>query len=198
MDKEEGNYFSGIIDENKIESVRAIEDGPVRTIIEAVMKYDNSFICIRYHLPKRGTQVKVTVRVYWNEKMKMLKLSIPTTIENACYTGQQAYGSEQLLTDGNENVSHKWNILYNKDYAVSVINDCTYGSDVLDGEIRISLLRSAAMQQENPTFRLGTNTLCRRTDFHRIWIRGKTIRILAGCFRNNRKIQQSGKRSGCM
>lgn len=143
MDKEEGNYFSGIIDENKIESVRAIEDGPVRTIIEAVMKYDNSFICIRYHLPKRGTQVKVTVRVYWNEKMKMLKLSIPTTIENACYTGQQAYGSEQLLTNGNENVSHKWNILYNKDYAVSVINDCTYGSDVLDGEIRISLLRSA-------------------------------------------------------
>ena len=143
MDKDEGNIFSGIIDVNKIESVRVIEDGSVRTIIEAVMKYDNSFICIRYHLPKKGTQIKVTVKVYWNEKMKMLKLSIPTAIDNPSYIGQQAYGSEKLLTNGDEMVSHKWNVLYNKEKALSVINTGTYGSDVLDNEMRISLLRSA-------------------------------------------------------
>lgn len=143
MEKEEGNVFSGILDENLIESVRAIEDGPVRTIIEAVMKYDNSFICLRYHLPKKGTQIKVTAKVYWNEKMKMLKLSIPTTLQNASYTGQQAYGSEKLLTNGEEMVSHKWNVLHNSDGALSVINTGTYGSDVLDSEMRISLLRSA-------------------------------------------------------
>ncbi|HQM96378.1 MAG TPA: glycoside hydrolase family 38 C-terminal domain-containing protein [Clostridia bacterium] len=143
MDKEEGNVFSGIIDENKIESVRVIEDGAVRTIIEAVLKYDNSFICIRYYLPKKGTQIKVTAKVYWHEKMKMLKFSIPTTIENASYVGQQAYGSEKLMTNGDEMVSHKWNVLYNKEKALSVINTGTYGSDVLDNEMRISLLRSA-------------------------------------------------------
>jgi alpha-mannosidase len=143
MDKAEGNVFSGIIDENKIDSVRVIEDGAVRTIIEAVMKYDNSFICIRYHLPKKGTQIKVTAKVYWHEKMKMLKLSIPTTIDNASYTGQQAYGSEKLLINGDEMVSHKWNVLYNRNKALSIINTGTYGSDVLGNEMRISLLRSA-------------------------------------------------------
>jgi hypothetical protein len=47
--------------------------------------------------------------------MKMLKFSIPTTIENASYVGQQAYGSEKLMTNGDEMVSHKWNVLYNKE-----------------------------------------------------------------------------------
>lgn len=143
MDINEGNVFSGIIDEKQIESVRAIEDGSVRTVIEAVMKYDNSFICLRYHLPKKGTQIKVTVKVYWNEKMKMLKLSVPTVIDNPSYTGQQAYGSEKLLTNGDEMVSHKWNVLHNRQKALSIINTGTYGSDVLDSEMRISLLRSA-------------------------------------------------------
>ncbi len=142
MEKEEGNIFSGILADEKLESVRAIEDGPVRTIIEAIMKYDNSFLVIRYHLPKKGTEVKVTVKVYWNEKMKMLKLSIPTTLNAPLYKGQQAYGSEDLETNGEEMVSHKWNLLYDRENALSVINDGTYGSDVLDNEMRISLLRS--------------------------------------------------------
>ncbi|MFA7673998.1 MAG: glycoside hydrolase family 38 C-terminal domain-containing protein [Clostridia bacterium] len=142
MDKEEGNVFSGILDSNKIDSVRVIEDGEVRTVIEAVMKYNDSFLCLRYYLPKKGTQVKVTAKVYWNEKMKMLKLSIPTTVEKGKYMGQQAYGNEMLLTNGDEMVSHKWNMLFDKDKAVSIVNTGTYGSDVLDNEIRISMLRS--------------------------------------------------------
>ncbi len=142
MDKQEAAVFSGILADEHPESVRAIEDGPVRTIIEAVMKYEHSTLAIRYHLPKKGTQVKVTVTVYWNEKMKMLKLSLPTTIENGRYVGQQAYGSEKLKTDGEEMVSHRWNVLYNNEKALSVINNGTYGSDVLDSEMRLSLLRS--------------------------------------------------------
>ncbi len=141
MGSEEGSRFSGIIEEN-IESVRVIEDGEVRTIIEAVMKYNNSFICQRYYIPKKGTEIKITSKVYWNEKMKMLKLSIPTALNEVEFTGQTAYGSEKLLTNGEEMVSHKWNTLSDGKHAVSMINTGTYGSDCLNRELRVTMLRS--------------------------------------------------------
>ncbi|MCK5759000.1 MAG: alpha-mannosidase [Clostridiales bacterium] len=141
MSREEGSRFSGIVD-GEIDSVRIIEDGEVRTIVEAVMKYKDSFICQRYYLPKKGTEIKITMKVYWNEKMKMLKLSVPTTLQNVVFTGQTAYGSEQLQTNGDEMVSHKWNTLSDGKNAISIINTGTYGSDCKDGELRVTLLRS--------------------------------------------------------
>ncbi len=141
MSMEEGSRFSGILD-GEIESVRIIEDGEVRAVIEAVMKYNDSFICQRYYLPKKGTEIKITLKVYWNEKMKMLKLSVPTTLQNVVFTGQTAYGSERLRTNGNEMVSHKWNMLSDGENAISMINTGTYGSDCKDGELRVTLLRS--------------------------------------------------------
>jgi len=107
-----------------------------------VMKYNNSFICQRYYLPKKGTEIKITSKVYWNEKMKMLKMSVPTTLRDVEFVGQTAYGCEKLLTNGDEMVSHKWNTLSDGTNAVSMINTGTYGSDCKDGELRVSMLRS--------------------------------------------------------
>jgi len=141
MSREEGSRFSGILD-GDIDSVRVIEDGDVRTIVEAVMKYNNSFICQRYYLPKHGTEIRITIKVYWNEKMKMLKMSIPTILKDADFIGQTAYGNEKLLMNGDEMVSHKWNTLSDASHAVSFINTGTYGSDCLEGELRATMLRS--------------------------------------------------------
>lgn len=141
MEKQEGSQFAGIRGEY-IESVRVIEDGKVRTVIEAIMKYNTSYLIQRYYLPKKGTEVKVTTRVFWDEKMTLLKLAIPTTIENGKYIGQTSYGVENLLTNRDEMVSHKWNMAHNLQKAVSIINTGTYGSDFKDGEMRITLLRS--------------------------------------------------------
>lgn len=143
MSKEDGTGFSGIRGE-VIDSVRIIENGEVRAVIEAVLKYEDSFICQTYKLPKKGTELQVQVRVYWNEKSKMLKLSVPTVFEDAGYLGQVAYGVEKLRNNGNEVVAQKWVTVVseNTDYAFSCINDGTYGSDFSSGEMRLSLLRS--------------------------------------------------------
>lgn len=141
MEKQEGSQFAGIKGEY-IESVRVIEEGKVRTVIEAIMKYNTSYLIQRYYLPKKGTEVKITTRVFWDEKMTLLKLAIPTTIENGKYIGQTSYGVENLLTNRDEMVSHKWNMAHNDQKAVSIINTGTYGSDYKDGEMRITLLRS--------------------------------------------------------
>jgi len=77
MSAEDGTKFSGV--KAVIPSVRVIEDGAVRAVIEAVFEYGRSAICQRYMLPKHGTEIEVHTRVHWNEKDRMLKLSIPTT-----------------------------------------------------------------------------------------------------------------------
>jgi len=141
MSDEDGSRFSGILD-GDIESVRVIEEGPVRTIFESVMKYKNSFIAQNYLLPAKGSKITVRTKVYWNEKMKMLKMSIPTTFERVSFIGQTAYGHEELIANGDEMVSHKWNVVTDGEKALSVVNSGTYGSNCVDGDMRITMMRS--------------------------------------------------------
>ncbi len=142
---EVGSEASGI-SLQPVPSVRIIESGGVRTIVESVLAYGRSFIFQRYALPRRGTEMEVELRVHWIEKDKMLKLAVPTPFPRARYVGQTAYGVAELPGDGNEAVAQKWVAVVseNDDAALTVINDSTYGSDFLEGEIRLSLLRSAA------------------------------------------------------
>ena len=145
MSRAAGAWFSGVTADT-LPSVRVIEDGPVRTIVEAVLSFADSLICQRYKLPKQGTEIEVETRVHWNEKDRMLKLSIPTHIPEATYCGQVAYGVAELPNNGDEAVAHKWVAVVSEhhDMALTCINERTYGSDMSDGEVRLSLLRAPA------------------------------------------------------
>lgn len=143
MSPEESGLFSGV--NSSLPAVRVIEDGAVRTVIEAVFQYGSSSICQVYKLPKRGTEVEIELRVYWNEKDKMLKLSIPTALEQGDFFGQTAFGVNPLDREGNETVSQKWISVEDaaQNLAVTCLNNGIYGSDFRQGEVRLSLLRSA-------------------------------------------------------
>lgn len=145
MTPREAARFAGV-HARSLAPVRVIEDGEVRTVIEALFTYGDSFICHRYKLPKQGAQIEVEVRVHWNEKNRMLKLSVPTVLRKARYLGQTAFGIHDLPTSGDELVAQKWvaAVASNPDLAFTCINDGTYGSDFADGELRLSLLRAAA------------------------------------------------------
>lgn len=142
MDKVKGSEFSGLLERN-VESVRVVEDGDVRIVVEAVLSFGDSFICQQYKIPRKGTEVQVDVRVFWNEKDRMLKLSVPTLLKDGKYMGQTAYGAYEVDDNGNEAVSQKWSAVVDGDVAVTCINDCIYGSNYRDGEMRLTLLRSA-------------------------------------------------------
>jgi alpha-mannosidase len=145
LSDEDGQRFSGV-QNPALPSVRVIEDGPVRTVIEAVLGYHDSFICQRYKLPKKGTEMEVEVRVHWNEKDRFLKLSLPTPDYSAKYIGQVAYGVASLPDNGDEAVAQKWVAVVSekRKIALTVANDGSYGSDFCYGELRLSLLRSPA------------------------------------------------------
>ncbi|OGD22824.1 MAG: alpha-mannosidase [Candidatus Aminicenantes bacterium RBG_16_63_16] len=145
MSDEDARRVSGIT-AGGARSVRIIEDGAARAVVEAVFGYGRSVIFQRYKLPKTGTQVEVELRVLWNEMDKMLKLSVPTRLSGGRYIGQVAYGAAGLPVDGTEAVAQKWVAVVSEepDAALTCINDGTYGSDFAGGELRLSLLRSPA------------------------------------------------------
>ncbi len=145
LSPEENQRFSGVLNA-ALPSVRVIEDGAVRSVVEAVLGYGNSRIVLQYKLPKQGTEIEVVVRVHWNEKDRMLKLSLPSLDKASTYMGQVAYGCDTLAGNGSEQVAQKWVAIVSKSLgtALTIINDGTYGSDFCYGEARISLLRSPA------------------------------------------------------
>jgi alpha-mannosidase len=145
MPEQERVQFAGVAG-SKLENVRIIEEGPVRTVVEALSQYNRSFICQRYKIPKKGSEFEVEVRVFWNEKDRMLKMAIPSVFRDGLCTGQVAYGVEKFGSTEDELVAQKWVSVISPDnrYALTVINDRVYGWDYKGGELRMSLLRSPA------------------------------------------------------
>jgi alpha-mannosidase len=152
MSQSDAARFAGVT-AKRLPAVRVIEDGSVRSVIEALFRYEHSTICQRYKLPRVGTELEIETRVYWQEKDRMLKLSFPTPWPDSVLLGQVAYGVEELPNNGNEVVAQKWTAAVSHDngQALSVINDTTYGCDLKAGELRLSLLRSPA-HACHPTF----------------------------------------------
>ena len=145
LSRAESARVSGVSGKS-LDPVRVIEDGAVRTVIESVFRYGDSFAIVHYKLPKQGTEVEMAVRIHWNEKSKFLKLSVPSVFEDAACCGQVAFGVQTFPTTGRELAAQKWvAVVSEKDgRAVTCINAGSYGSDCAEGELRLSLLRSPA------------------------------------------------------
>jgi alpha-mannosidase len=145
MSKKEAARFAGV-SESELDPVRIIEDGHVRTVVEALFQYNYSSLCQRYMIPKKGSELGVEVRVFWDEKDSMLKLSVPSSFQKGDCRGQVAYGVEEFTREEEELVAQKWVGIVSSDkkYALTVVNNGTYGFDFSKGELRHSLLRSAA------------------------------------------------------
>jgi alpha-mannosidase len=183
LDKNAGTKFSGFENEVKLDSVRVIEDGDVRTVVEAVLGFEESFICQRYKLPKTGTQFEIETRVYWNQKNRLLKLLIPMTDAGSEYFGQTAFGTQQLPSNGNEAVAQKWVAVVNKKNGkcFTCINDGVYGSDFSGRNLRLTLLRSPAFsghpEGDNEVVASGrfTERMDQGERLFRFWINGGTV-----------------------
>jgi len=126
--------------------VRVIEDGPVRTVVEAVFVHGRSLLRLRYALPKIGTELEVEARVLWAETDAMLKLAVPTAMARMRVHGQVAFGVERHRREGEELIGHRWLACVSSDgaRALTVVTDATSGFDYAGAELRLSCLRSPA------------------------------------------------------
>jgi alpha-mannosidase len=127
-------------------SVRLVEDGEIRTVVEALFGYGRSFLHQRYCLPKHGRELTVEIRVIWNEKDRMLKWTLPCPWKSPRCIRQVVFGSEELPGSGEEGVFQKWALIASEQekLALSCINDGIYGLDFNGSTLSLSLLRSPA------------------------------------------------------
>jgi alpha-mannosidase len=133
-------------------SIGIIEEGPVRTIFQSIYYYNNSKIILNTLAYAEWPVLEFRIRIHWHEEQKRLKLSIPTILKNKTLLCEIPGGIIERPADGEEHVHSRWFILHgqfkNKGIAIAVINNGQNGLDYKNGEVRLSVLRSAAYCHE--------------------------------------------------
>ncbi|HHS13935.1 MAG TPA: alpha-mannosidase [bacterium] len=164
----------------RLPPVRIIENGPVRTTIESLFFYRDSTLCQRVRFPFTGREIEIELIVNWNEKDRMLKWCWPTPFKPGICRGEDAYGT-QHFQENREWTAQRWMAVSppEENRLLTIINDRIYGFDCVDGELRLSLLRSPAysghpvdgkeciVRQDRYETRMDTGT-----HVFRFWIQG--------------------------
>lgn len=139
-------------------SVRTIKRGPVRTILESVLAHNSSRIVFHTIIYPAWPAIEFRLRVRWNEERKMLKLAVPTVFLAGALLCEIPGGAILRPSDGQEHVFGRWAVVEGesrgRNAALAVAGCGPHGLDFRDGELRISVLRSAAYCHERG-FKLG-------------------------------------------
>lgn len=105
--------------------------------------YNNSEIIADYRLYKGFDDLRITFKVNWQEKLKMLKLEFPTAFKNAADFASAPYGYMKRKADGKEQPMQKWVAAVENGYGLGISTDTRTAYSLKDGNMRISCLRSA-------------------------------------------------------
>jgi alpha-mannosidase len=133
-------------------NLKIIENGPVRTIYESHFTYNHSQIVIRTLSYPDWPVLEFRFRVLWSEMRKRLKLVIPTAFKSGALLCEIPGGIITRPADGQEHVHGRWFMLEGhvdkKRAALGIAHIGLHGLDFKDGEVRLSVLRSAAYCHE--------------------------------------------------
>lgn len=116
---------------------KVTEDGDVRITLRITTRYNNSVLQREYSLIPNSKEIRVKVKVDFHEKFRTLKFTFPATDQKV--TAQIPYGTIKRDLYTGEEPCGMW--IANGDLCVA--NDSKYGYDSEDGEIRLTILRSA-------------------------------------------------------
>lgn len=141
MSKEEAIKFTHI--KTELNPLRVIEEGPVRTVIEALYKYKSSFAVVKYTFYKNSESIDININTFWNEKDKALKLHIPANFEGQL-KGETAYGIQVLSDSGIEEDMQRWCRFCGGKNSIGIVNYGTYAVSFKDNDIMLTLQRSPA------------------------------------------------------
>ena len=128
----------------ELKSIQWLECGHIRNIIRVIKLLGKSQFCQDYILDKNSPILHIRNQVNWQEDHVLVKASFPLNINAKYATYEIACGAIERPIDDPikwEVPALKWADL-SDDYGVSLLNDCKYGYDVKNGQLRLTLLRS--------------------------------------------------------
>lgn len=136
-----------------------IAEGPIRTITESIHRYNQSRLVLHTIAYASFPALEFRLRLHWQEERCRLKLSIPTLFKSSHVQCEVPGGVWQRPADGQEHVHRRWLMiegdLGDSPVGLAVVHQGLHGFDFQEGELRLSLLRSAAYCHEQG-FKLGS------------------------------------------
>jgi alpha-mannosidase len=132
------------------QSVKLIESGPLRAIIEVQHATEKSKFMQDIILYAGIDRVDVANTIDWHEQHILLKAAFPLSASNSMATYEIPYGNIERPTTRNnswedakfEVSALRWADLGNDQHGFSLLNNSKYGYDAKDNVLRLTLLRS--------------------------------------------------------
>lgn len=134
-----------------LQSVELIEVGNLKAVIRFKYKYMNTTISQDMIVYVNSSRIDFKTNVDWREKKQLLKVAFVVDIRSTMATYDVQFGNVKRPTHWNtswdrarfESVAQQWVDLSERNYGVSLLNNCKYGHDIKDNVMRLTLLKSA-------------------------------------------------------
>ncbi|TAK59297.1 MAG: hypothetical protein EPO22_10405, partial [Dehalococcoidia bacterium] len=136
------------------ESADGIEDGEHVRVVRQRGSWRDSHIELDVVTWRHTPVVELRLRADWREPRQILKFEVPAALEGARTIAAVPGGVARRVPDGGEEPCQDWlaveGAIAGEPYSVGVVNDATYAYDCLDGQLRVTLLRSAPYAEHDP------------------------------------------------
>ena len=132
------------------DSIRVVEDGPLRVAIEIIKTFSRSRIRQRLSLETGASWVDSRIEIDWHEDYRLLKLAFPVAVTSKKASYHIPYGVIERATDDSnrwdrakcEAPALMWADLSETTHGFSIINNCKHGYDIRGRVMRLTLLKA--------------------------------------------------------
>lgn len=139
-----------------ITKMELIENNGVRQGVRVTSAYNHSVLTQEFYLYRGSRSIRVTARLMWMEKGKILKLCFyPDTVFNRS-TYEIPYGKQERAANGNEVCGQRWLDYCGVDrnagfpYGIGLVNDGKYSFSAAHNEFDMTVVRSAVFAHHEP------------------------------------------------
>ncbi|MHC1750170.1 MAG: alpha-mannosidase [Cellulosilyticaceae bacterium] len=135
----------------ELQAITVVENNHLRCVVQLAWQYMKTTIKQDMIFYSEDPRIDFKTWVDWRERKQLLKVAFPVDIRTNYATYDIQYGNVRRPNHWNtswewakfETVAHKWVDLSERNYGISLLNDCKYGHDIKDNVIRLTLLKAA-------------------------------------------------------
>lgn len=135
-------------------AVTVVERGPYRVAVRVQSRFNASTLTETFSLTADDPAVRVAVQLDWHEQLRLLKLRVPTAIEDPTATFEVPYGHLVRPADSVERPGQSWvdisGSIGSRPVGLAVINTAKYAYDVTGADIGITAARSPVYAWHHP------------------------------------------------
>lgn len=143
-------------DITNVVSVKVVENGPVRACVETVKTWGKSRFAVRTWLYRSYPRIGFDLEVDWLETgsdstdSPMLRAIFPLAFKNPVFDCNVPFDVVSRPVNGQEVPAQKWIDLSDGNIGIALLNRTKYGHSYDNGEMRLTLMRSAGEPDRYP------------------------------------------------